>query len=326
MVTSSRDQLSNWSPGGEVDIFTEMGAITLRNAVKAFFGTELEEDLASVREAVKDRLNYELATPPGQAISTAAEQQRAIAGSREATGLLLGEIVHRFIDERRASAVQGTDLLANLLRAVDAGYISEQQAFDEAVTIFGVGHNTTALALTWSLYLLAQHPKIEDRFLSEIDEVLGGRDISPEALSRLAYAEKVVKEALRIYPPVWIIRKEAIEPVTLSGYKLPSGSVALISPYAVHRDPRNYSDPMVFQPDRWDPEMESRLPQGANLAFAQGPYGCIGWRYAMLQIITILATISSRYRLTLVPDQAVSLRGALSLTPRGGIRMTTELR
>jgi cytochrome P450 len=304
------------------DVRREMMAVTLQIVAKTLFGAEVEQDAAAVGHAfdlvvreIAVRVRRPLRIPdfvptPGN--------RRFLAGIRK-----LDEIVYEMIRVRRASNRQGDDLLSLLLHAqdVDGSRMTDAQLRDEAVTLFLAGHETTAIALSWTLYLLSQHPEVQGRLADEVRAVLGGRRPTLADLPRLAYAEQVVKESMRLYPPVYGVGREAVRDSEIRGYAVPKGTTVFISQWVIHRDPRFYPEPLVFRPERWAGEAARSLPKFAYLPFGGGPRLCIGNTFAMMEAVLILVTLIGRFRFELEPGQNVVPFPAITLRPRGGIHM-----
>jgi cytochrome P450 len=209
------------------------------------------------------------------------------------------------------------------VRDEDGTPMSDEQVRDEAVTILLAGHETTALALAWSWYLLAQHPQVEEKLHAEIDELLEGRPAGAEHLAELTYTRAVLAEALRLYPPAWAIARRALVDHELGGYTVPKGSIVFVSQALLHRDPRRFPDPDRFEPERWQ---GAEPPRYAYLPFGAGPRLCIGERFAWMEGVLLLATLAGRWRLELVPGQRVELQPIVTLRPRRGIRTRVEER
>jgi cytochrome P450 len=209
-----------------------------------------------------------------------------------------------------------------LARDDDDQGMTDSQLRDEAVTIVLAGHETTANAMSWTWYLLAQHPEVEARLHAELDRALGGRLPATDDLRQLPYAEMVIKEAMRLYPPIPSIARQATEDLMIGDYPVPKGMIVSIAPHVIHRDPRWFSDPDEFRPERFTREFEKSLPKCAYLPFSTGPRICIGNSFAMMEAVLILATIAQRYRLGLVPGQTITPHAALTLRPQPNIQMT----
>lgn len=241
----------------------------------------------------------------------------------------LDAIINGIISQRRASNEDTGDLLSMLLMAQDedGSQMTDKQLRDEVVTLVLAGHETTANALTWTLYLLSQHPDVEAKLHAEIDTVLGGRRATMADMRQLRYTHMVIKESMRLYPPIPSIGRQATEPVTLGGYELPAGAIILISPYILHHDPRWWSEPEAFQPERFAKENEDALHKYAYLPFGGGPRVCIGNSFAEMEAVLALATMVQHYRLRLDPaDQPVIPEPTLTLRPRHRLTMRLERR
>jgi cytochrome P450 len=241
----------------------------------------------------------------------------------------LDEVVYRIISQRRASGNQDQgDLLSMLLQAhdEDGSQMTDQQLRDEVITLFLAGQETTALTLTWAWYLLAQHPEAETKLWQELEEVLGGRAPEAEDYPKLKFTEMVAKESMRLYPPAYVVGREAVNECEIGGYHVPAKMQVFMAPWVVHRDPRFFDAPKEFRPERWTPELINNLPKYAYFPFGGGPRVCIGNSFAMMEIVLLLATIARKYRLGLVTRKPVELQPAMSLRPRNGIRMRLDRR
>jgi len=210
-------------------------------------------------------------------------------------------IIEGFIREGRSRTEPGDDLLSMLLRAQDAdgSRMTDVQLRDEAMTLFLAGHETTALTLSWAWYLLAQHPAVEAKLAAEWDGVLGGRLPTPDDLPRLTYTEHVIQEAMRVYPPVYLIGREPLTDVELGGYRVRKGTTVFFSQWVSHRDPKYFDDPESFRPERWADGLAKRLPKYAYYPFGGGPRLCIGNGFAMMEGVLLLATLGRRWHFTL---------------------------
>jgi cytochrome P450 len=197
--------------------------------------------------------------------------------------------------------------------------MSDLQLRDEAMTMFLAGHETTANALAWTFYLLSSHPDIERRLRAEIAEVLGDRPPTLADLRALTYSEQVIKESMRLYPPIWALARSAVEEDEVGGFTIPKGSWIFTSPYITHRDPRFWSNPEGFDPDRWTDEEEEKRPVGAYFPFALGPRKCIGEAFAMMEARLILVSVLQRSQLALVPGHTVQIDPTITLRPKEGI-------
>ena len=215
------------------------------------------------------------------------------------------------------------DLLSLLIRARDeaGGKMTDTQVRDEAVVLFLAGHETTALALTYALYLLATHPDTQARLADEVARVLGGRSPGLADLEKLTLTEAVVLESMRLYPPAWGFAREALTPVEIGGFAFPRGAEFVMSPWVVHRDPRNFEDPDAFKPERWQNDLQRRLPRFAYLPFGGGPRVCIGNRFAMMEAKLVLASAVQRFAYEPTSETKVDLFPSVTLRPRAGVKL-----
>jgi cytochrome P450 len=237
--------------------------------------------------------------------------------------------VYRLIGERRAGGEDRGDLLSMLLaarNADDGSFMTDRQVHDEALTLLMAGHETTANAVAWTWYLLARQPRIYARLREEVDQVLRGRTPAATDLHDLPYTLQVLKESMRMYPPVPVVVREASSAVEIGGYGFPAGTRFIVSPYTLHRRPDLFADPERFDPDRFAPEVEDRLPKGAHLPFVSGPRNCIGNGFALMEGQIVLATLAQRVTFSLVPGQRIVREALITLRPRDGIRMRVERR
>ena len=235
----------------------------------------------------------------------------------------------QIIAERRQAAVDGQiadtgDLLSMLMLSVDeeGDFMDDRQLQDEVATLFAAGHETTSNALSWAWYLLAQHPRVEAKLHAELDTVLAGRQPSLADLPNLPYTLQVVKEAMRLYPPAWILNgRIALEDVQLNGYTVPKGSIIFISPYVMHHLADYFDEPETFKPERFTPQFEKSLPKYAYMPFGGGARVCIGNAFAMMEAQLVLATIAQRFSLELTNNKPVAYKAQITLTPADGIKM-----
>jgi cytochrome P450 len=207
-------------------------------------------------------------------------------------------------------------------RDEDGSGMTDRQLRDEILTFLLAGHETTAVSLSWTWYLLSQHPEVEQKLREELTQVLGGRAPRLEDLPRLPYTDKVVKESMRLYPPAWSLARTVTKEVELGGYRLPVGANVVMSQWILHRDPRFFEQPEQFNPDRWTAEAAQRLPRFAYFPFGGGPRLCIGASFAMMEANLLLAAIAQRFQLRLAPGHSVAALPSITLRPRYGMRMT----
>jgi len=329
MANSTAAHLSRWRDQQTCDLHQEMAELTLDIVSKSLFGSKLSHDTRAIGaevSAVMDRFFSQAALsfliPEGLPLP---KPPRLLRSRRH-----LNRVIFSIIRERRSSSVASKDLLQTLLDAQDehGARMSDVQLRDEVMTLFLAGHETTSNALTWTWYLLAQNPSVEQTLLAELDQVLAGRPPSLSDLPRLPYTEMVVKESLRLYPPAWGIGRRAISDVEIGGYRIRAGTNVFILQWLTHHDPRFFPDPERFDPERWrvDPVKSGRIPRFAYFPFGGGPRVCIGAGFAMMEATLLLATIAQRYRFTLLPDPPVVPFFSITLRPRHGLPMRIEYR
>lgn len=329
MVEHTEKMLDQWQDGKTVDVQHEMMQLTLRVVAKTLFDAEvsvdkeLEEALTLAQKYLADRMNDPLVLmfPEWVPFPTNILLNDAIQ--------TIEKVVYKLIDERRKDAEGRHDLLSVFLSIkdeTDGTEMSDKQIRDEVFTLFFAGHETTALTLTWTLYLLSQFPAVEEKLLAEVKEVLNGRRPTVADYSALSYIEKVVKESMRILPPVWSIGREAVNDCALGDYAVPKGTAIIMSQWVMHRDERYYNDPNKFDPDRWSEEFTRALPKFAYFPFGGGPRVCIGNGFAMMEAVLMLASIMQDFSLSLAPGDLVELMPAVTLRPAEGIKMTLHKR
>jgi cytochrome P450 len=253
------------------------------------------------------------------------------ANRRMQAGLrTLNAVVQRLIEERRKpQQTAPQDLLSLLLEAQDeeSGQgLSDRQVRDEVFTLLFAGHETTANALTWALYLLSQHPAVEQRLQAEVDMVLAGRTPTVEDLGRLPYTRMVLEETLRLYPPGATIPRRAIADDVIGGFAIPANSLVFITPYVTHRHPDFWGRPEVFDPERFTPERVAARHRFAYFPFGGGPHLCIGQHFAPMEAQLALAMIAQRYRLRLVSGQRIEPQVMVTIRPCSGVQMTLHRR
>ena len=218
------------------------------------------------------------------------------------------------------------DFLSVLLRARDDGNQSPEQLRDEMMTMLLAGHDTTALTLTYTWFLLSEHPEVEQRVHEELDDVIGDDRPGMEHVRELDYLEWVIQEAMRLYPPVYTIFREPTEDVTLSGYEVEAGTTLMVPQWGVHRSERFYDDPETFDPERWKPERAKERPRFAYFPFGGGPRHCIGKHLAMLEAQLIVATTAQRYELEFLGETPLELMPSLTAHPRQEMSMQVRER
>ncbi|BDI29468.1 cytochrome P450 [Capsulimonas corticalis] len=307
--------LSQWRRGQTRDVQSDMARLTLEIVARTMLGSDIAAQAGEIGEAMdtvmacfgaKHRLFGLLPLPPSR------REARAIGR--------LDALVDALIAEYRAGGAHQSDapLLGSLLSDPDQdpAYVREQ-----VKTFLAAGHESSALALTWAFLLLARHPGADARLARELDSVLGGRAPTQRDLPDLPYTLAVVKETLRLYPPLWMVGRTAVKDGVIGGFPAPRGALILTSPWAVQRSAQYFADPDAFIPERWLDGSQARLPKYAYFPFGGGPRVCIGQNFAVMETTLLLATIAARFRLEGSPDQDISPWATMTLRPPPGILM-----
>ena len=300
MVAYTEQMLARWEHEEVRDIYQEMRRLTLTILAKTLFGIEISEREAAGNTMLGIDLDL-----------------------GERAGPELDQVLYRLIEERRAQGAQGDDLLSLLLRAryEDGEAMDTRQVRDEIVTLLIAGYDTSTLALSWIWCLLSQHPSVSAALTAELRATLGGRAPAAADLPQLVYADMIVREALRLYPPVWGFGREVAEDCQIGGYTIPAGATVFVSQWIVQRDQRYWDAPESFNPDRWRSDRVKHLPRFAYFPFGGGPRLCIGQPFAMTEITLLLAMIAQKFRFKLLPDQNLTPQAGLTLQPKHGIQM-----
>jgi len=330
MVEHALAYTASWCDGEIRDIADEMSRLTCGIAVKTLFGIELGPEADRVGETLNTLMRFQI-----KRIRSAFRlpENFPTPANRRANAAFqyLDSLVYRIIAERRARGADGNDLLSRLIAAMDEDgtQMTPQQLRDETMTLFLAGHETTALTLSWTWYLLAQNPAAEARLHEELARVFAGRASRPleaKDAESLPYLDAVIRESLRLYPPAYLIARLAIEPFELEGYSFPAGTTILMSQWVTHRDPRYFPEPLAFRPERWLDGLAARLPAHAYFPFGGGPRRCIGQGFALMEASLVAATLAQRFRFELETGQTIVPEPLVTLRPRGGIRMRIHSR
>jgi cytochrome P450 len=330
MARYAESRRDRWHSGQAIDAHQEMMALTLAIVGKTLFDADVEHEAAEIGAALAttfESFNFGFFLPFGELLERlplpATIRFRKARARLDAT-------IYRLIEERRRSPGDRGDLLSMLLIAQDTegdgGRMTDLQLRDEAMTIFLAGHETTANALTWTWYLLSQHPEAQARMYAEIDSALGGRLPTADDLGALPFTRMVLAESMRLYPPAWIVGRRAMGPFEANGYSIPARSIVLVCQYVMHRDPRWFPNPDRFDPMRFSPQTSAERPKFAYFPFGGGPRVCIGEQFAWMEGVILLATIAQRWKLELVPNHPVALQPIITLRPKHGMKMVVRER
>ena len=325
MAECAAELAARWRHGEIVDVMQAMNAVTMEIVAKTLFGADVSADIAEVGEAMAV-LQEETGRVSIAAFFDLPEFVTRPRGARFRDAVAtLDRVVGRIVAARRASGETRDDLLSMLLEARDEDSgdgMTDRQLRDELVTLFLAGHETTAIALTWTFHLLSQNPRAEAILQGEVDAALG--DLAApgfDDLERIPYARMVAEEAMRLYPPAYVFSRRAAAEDRLGPYRMPAGAHIVISPYALHRRPDYWPEPEQFWPERFAPGARTDRPKLAYLPFGGGPRVCIGNAFAMMEHAIVLAAVVRRWRLESIPGREVRTEPRITLRPRGGLQM-----
>lgn len=330
MVAEAVAVRDSWRDGQEVDLAQEMMRLTLRIVAKTLFDTELGGEVQELTEAINDIMgmyNFLVALPAVEVLIHL--RMPGVAGFAKAKRKV-DAVVYRMIEAHRKRGADSGDLLDMMLRSeedfpAESGTANESLR-DQVITIFLAGYETVANALIWTWYLVSQHPEVERSVHEETDRVLQGRTPTVDDVPKLRYLETVLAESMRLYPPAWAMGRRARNDFTLGDYRLPAGTTVLVSQYVTHRDPRNFSDPLAFDPDRFAFGGRATFPKFAYFPFGAGARQCIGEAYAWTESILVFATLAQKWRLRLLPGQKIEPQALITLRAKHGTRMQIERR
>jgi cytochrome P450 len=327
MASYAEAAQETWKDGETIDVSAAMMKLTLAIAGKTMFDADLEGEASEIGEAltianrtVSDQITSLLPAPLAWPLPRNWAAKKAIRR--------LEQTVYKMIADRRSSGQDPGDILSMLLLAEEEGSgskMTDLEIRDEVMTLFLAGHETTANALAWTFYLLSRHPEVYGRLRAEVDTALGGRSPVFEDVPRLPYALAVLKESMRLYPPAYIIGREAACDVDIGPYRLPRKMTAFINVYGMHRRAKYFPDPERFDPDRFKPELEKQM-RTTYLPFGGGPRVCIGNQFALLEGQLVLATLVQRVVFESASDRAVEAEPLITLRPRHGVPLVVRRR
>jgi cytochrome P450 len=323
MITSTGLMLQRWEKleGVELNISAEMNRIALDIVSKSLFISNVEDEIDKIStwvtvaiEEGAERIRNPFKLPMWIPTPSNLKQNKAVK--------VLDDVITGIIENRRNEGKQYDDLLSMLMDARDEDTgegMSTRQLRDEVMTIFIAGHETTANALTWAFYVLAQNPEIEKKLQEEIDTVLQGKPVSFENLRSLAYTRMVIDETLRLYPPAWIIGRKNVEDDEIAGFHIPAGTNCLIPTLCLHRSPKYWKDPLKFDPERFSPEKVKEQKKFTYFPFGGGPRLCIGNNFALMEMQVVLASVMQRYRFELKDKTPIELDPLITLRPKQNV-------
>jgi cytochrome P450 len=321
VMTTHAARLSQaWQDGDTLDITPAMMRVTLAIAAQTLLDADVEAEASAIGQAITTLVQGSARVPLPLAPLVRRLPLPSQRRLRRAEAYL-DTLIYQLIDARRVQGGEKGDVLTMLLdaRTEDGRPLSPRQIHDEALTLLLAGHETTALALSWTWYLLAQHPDVDAMMQAELQTVLGGRLPTAEDLPQLRYTRMVFTEALRLYPPAWLMTRRAREEVVIGDYCFPPGTFFLLSPYLMHHDARFFPEPEAFVPTRWAAPPEAGHARYAYLPFGGGPRQCLGEGFAWMEGLLVLTTLAQTWRMELVPGPPVAPWGLVTLRPKQGI-------
>lgn len=329
MVDYAERAHAKWEHGRRIDAHDEMMRLTLAIAGRTLFDVDVDNDAHEVGEVLELQLRMfgYAVLPLGSLLEYAPLGWiRRLRKARRR----MDQLIARMITERRNDPTDRGDLLSMMLQAQDdvdgTGGMSDRQLRDELVTLLLAGHETTANALTWTWYLLSQHPAVEAKLHAELDAVLGGRAPTPADAPKLVYTRMVLAESMRIFPPAWIMEREVATEFEAGDYKFPAGTMIFMSPYLTHRDSRWWPTPTRFDPERWAPEHVDERPKFSYFPFGGGTRVCVAEHFAWLEGTLLIASIAQRWQLRYDEPHAPLLDPSVTLRPKGGLPVRLERR
>ena len=325
MVAETRLSIDRLRLEDRCDVAQEMTDLTLRIVGKTLLGIDLASEVDAVARSMRvfqTLLAIPRSIPKPITWPMRQAQARALAS--------LDGVIGRVVAHRQSSPAKHGDLLQLLLDATDpedaSVRLSAREIRDELVTFLLAGHETTSNALTWALYLVSRAPDVERRLVEEIGRVLGGGPPTAANVGQLVYTERVVKEAMRMYPPAYLLARRAGRDATIGDFSVPRGSEVVVWTYFTHHDPRFYPEPFEFRPDRFTPEEEAKRPKQAYLPFGAGPRACIGRSFAMVEATAVLASLYQRLSFRYEAPRPPKPQPRITLSPAGGMPMRVERR
>jgi cytochrome P450 len=327
MAARAEKMLEQWQSGQSRDVHTDLNVLTQQIATEFLFGTDVGDMSGDVQrtfregqEAYQARFRTAFLLP--ESIPTPGNLRRRRVARQ------LDEIMNRLTAERRRLPGTGYDALSLLLAARDEGGrpLPPRELRNQTLTLFLAGHDTVTAALTFACYLLARTPRVQEALYAELHAVLSGCPPQVSDLPQLPHLAMAVKEALRLYPPAWLIPRTAVADCEIGGYTVHAGQSVALSPWVTHRDPRYFVNPNEFEPERWAGDRANDSPRFAYFPFGAGPRACIGEAMAMQELCLVIAAIVQRFHLRPADDRPMQLSAAITLHPKHGVRLHLERR
>ncbi len=328
MVQHTSQMVECWNANQTYNMADEMMLLSMNIVAETLFGANALNEGYAVGQALIEFMDYYVHQIMLPVRIPAWIPLKRHTRARKATETI-DKTMMKIIETRRAAAEDTGDLLSMLLMSIDEDTgerLTNQEIRDEAAILFSVGYETTALALTWTLYLLAEHPEADAHLAEELNNVLQGRLPTIKDLPDLKYTAMVLKEAMRLYPPAWAFGRQAIQDIQVGDYTVVKDAFVVLCPFIMHRNPNYFEQPLEFNPERFADGYEKRMPRYAYFPFGGGAHMCIGATFATVQSVLSLATIAQKYRFTLEPNSKVEIEPLITIRPKYGLFLRTIAR
>ena len=321
----TQELLRTWYPGDRLDMSRALQELTLRIVSKCLFSIDLSSQLGPLSDAF-DGVIGSSTSMAEDLLNIRIDNPITGYGKRMAATRQLDMLIYTLIAQRRDDDRDYNDVLSMLMSAQSGEEqdtkLTEKQIHDHILTFIAAGHETTAITLVWTLYLLSQYPQVRIKLQDEIRSVLAGREPTIDDLAKIPYLDWVLDESMRLYPPAWLQMRFVSKESEIDGVKLPVGTLLILSQWVMHRLPEIWQDAEVFKPERWDPANEQHIPSGAYFPFGGGPRTCIGMPLAQLEARIILATILQRYTPQPIPGYTPGFQPTITLRPKRHLEVT----
>jgi cytochrome P450 len=329
MVKATEKLRQTWQDETRRDIHQDMMRLTLEIVMQSLLSVDIEGEAAQAIAHALDLSMQWFSQQQKRGFLLPTQLPLPLTRRYFAAIKVMDGLIYQLIQERRTGQTDTGDLLAMLLQVkdeTDGSQMSDRQLRDELATLVLAGHETTANALAWTWLLLAQNPSVEAQLHGELDRVLQGRLPTLADIPQLPITQTILKESMRLYPPVVLIARSASQAYGLQGYQIPKDCVMLISPWVMQRDEHYFPEPLAFRPERWQNDLEKQLPKGVYFPFGEGPRICIGKGFAQMEAILILATLAQQFQLCLAPGATVEALPSITLRPKHGMSMILHRR
>jgi len=321
----TQELLKTWYPGDRLDMSRAMQELTLRIVSKCLFSIDLSSQLGPLSDAF-DGVIGSSTSMAEDLLNIRIDNPITGYGKRMAATRQLDMLIYTLIAQRREDDRDYNDVLSMLMSAQSGEdpdtKLTEKQIHDHILTFLAAGHETTAITLVWTFYLLSQYPQVRIKLQNEIRSVLAGREPTADDLARIPYLDWVLDESMRLYPPAWLQMRFVAKETEIDGVKLPVGTLLILSQWVMHRLPEIWQDSEVFKPERWNPANEQHIPPGAYFPFGGGPRTCIGMPLAQLEARIILTSILQRYTPQPIPGYTPGFQPAITLRPKRHLEVT----